>query len=330
MLVSCPLLLKVKTMPELGQQTTTTDVLQSIDLSGKVAIVTGASGGLGAETARALASKGAAVTIAARDLTRAQAMADQIKESTGNPNVDVGELELDKPNSVRAFANNYLANHTELNLLINNAGVMACPLSRTEQGWEMQFATNHLGHFLLTCLLSPALVTGSPARVVNLSSGGHNFAPVDFDDIHFNHRDYDKFQSYGQSKTANILFSIELDNRLKDRGVRVNAVHPGVIMTDLGRHMSEEDIQAITSNRPEGSPEMVFKEIPAGAATSVWMATSPDLEGVGGQYAQDCGLVDPDAADAGTGGWAKWAQGTDDARRLWRMSEEMLGETFDI
>jgi len=329
-LVSCPLLLKVKTMPELGQQTTTTDVLQSIDLSGKVAIVTGASGGLGAETARALASKGAAVTIAARDLTRAQAMADQIKESTGNPNVDVGELELDKPNSVRAFANNYLANHTELNLLINNAGVMACPLSRTEQGWEMQFATNHLGHFLLTCLLSPALVTGSPARVVNLSSGGHNFAPVDFDDIHFNHRDYDKFQSYGQSKTANILFSIELDNRLKDRGVRVNAVHPGVIMTDLGRHMSEEDIQAITSNRPEGSPEMVFKEIPAGAATSVWMATSPDLEHVGGQYAQDCGLVDPDAADAGTGGWAKWAQGTDDARRLWSMSEDMLGETFDV
>ena len=330
MLISFALFLKVKTMPELGQRTTTNDVLQSIDLSGKVAIVTGASGGLGAETARALASKGAAVTIAARDLTRAQAMADQIKESTGNPNVDVGELELDKPNSVRAFANNYLANHTELNLLINNAGVMACPLSRTEQGWEMQFATNHLGHFLLTCLLSPALVTGSPARVVNLSSGGHNFAPVDFDDIHFNHRDYDKFQSYGQSKTANILFSIELDNRLKGRGVRVNAVHPGVIMTDLGRHMSEEDIQAITSNRPEGSPEMVFKEIPAGAATSVWMATSPDLEGVGGQYAQDCGLVDPDAADAGTGGWAKWAQGTDDARRLWRMSEEMLGETFDI
>jgi NAD(P)-dependent dehydrogenase (short-subunit alcohol dehydrogenase family) len=126
------------------------------------------------------------------------------------------------------------------------------------------------------------------------------------------------------------LFSIELDNRLKGRGVRVNAVHPGVIMTDLGRHMSEEDIQAIMGNRPEGSPAMVFKEIPAGAATSVWMATSPDLEGVGGQYAQDCGLVEPDAADAGTGGWAKWAQGTDDARRLWSMSEEMLGETFDV
>ena len=317
-------------MAQLGEKTTTDEVLEAIDLTGKVAIVTGSSGGLGAETARALASKGAAVTIAARDLRRAQNMADQIKENTGNPNVDVGELELDKPNSVRDFARNYLANHDELNILINNAGVMACPLDRTAQGWEMQFATNHLGHFLLSCLLSPALVHGSPARVVNLSSGGHNFAPVDFDDIHFNHRDYDKFQSYGQSKTANILFSIELDSRLKGRGVRVNAVHPGVIITDLGRHMSEEDIQAIMGNRPEGSPEMVFKEIPAGAATSVWMATSPDLEGVGGQYAQDCGLVEPDAVDAGTGGWAKWAQGSQDARRLWSMSEEMLGETFNV
>ena len=317
-------------MAELGEQTTTDEVLEGIDLTGKVAIVTGASGGLGAETARALASKGAAVTIAARDISRAQAMADQIKESTGNPNVDVGAVELDKPASVRAFAKNYLASHDKINILINNAGVMACPLVRTTEGWEMQFATNHLGHFLLTCLLSPALVKGAPARVVNLSSGGHNFAPVDFDDIHFNHRDYDKFQSYGQSKTANILFSIELDNRLKDRGVRVNAVHPGVIITDLGRHMSEEDIQAIMGNRPEGAPEMVFKEIPAGAATSVWMATSPALEGVGGQYAQDCGLVEPDADDAGTGGWAKWAQGTEDARRLWSMSEEMLGEKFDV
>ena len=317
-------------MAQFDEKTTTDEVLEAIDLTGKVAIVTGASGGLGAETARALASKGAAVTIAARDLTRAKAMADQIKKSTGNPNIDVGELELDKPDSVRAFAKNYLENHDELNILINNAGVMACPLNRTTQGWEMQFATNHLGHFLLSCLLSPALVQGSPARVVNLSSGGHNFAPVDFDDIHFNHRDYDKFQSYGQSKTANILFSIELDNRLKGRGVRVNAVHPGVIMTDLGRHMSEEDIQVIMGNRPEGSPEMVFKEIPAGAATSVWIATSPDLDGVGGQYAQDCSLVEPDTVDSGTGGWAKWAQGQDDARRLWSMSEEMLDETFDV
>jgi NAD(P)-dependent dehydrogenase (short-subunit alcohol dehydrogenase family) len=316
-------------MTAFGSQTTTDEVLEGIDLTGKVAIVTGASGGLGAETARALASKGASVTIAARDLERSQTTADAIKSSTGNNNVDVGELELDKPDSVRRFAADYLANHDSLNLLINNAGVMACPLNRTDEGWEMQFATNHLGHFLLTCLLSPALINGSPSRVVNLSSGGHNFAGIDWDDIHFNNREYDKFASYGQSKTANILFSIELDNRLKDRGVRANACHPGVIMTDLGRHMSPEDIEAITSNRPEGSPPMEFKEVPAGAATSVWMATSPDLADVGGQYAQDCQLVDP-AADAGTGGWADWAQGNNNAARLWAITEETLGEKFNI
>lgn len=317
-------------MTTLDSQTTTDQVLQDIDLTGKVAIVTGASGGLGAETARALASKGASVTIAARDTARAKAMAEEIKSSTGNTNVDTGELELDKPDSVRKFAADYLANHDSINILINNAGVMACPLNRTVEGWEMQFATNHLGHFLLTCLLSPALVNGAPARVVNLSSGGHNFAPIDFDDIHFNNREYDKFASYGQSKSANILFSIELDNRLKDRGVRANAVHPGIIMTDLGRHMTPEDIEAITGNRPEGSPPMEFKEVPAGAATSIWMATSPELEGVGGQYAQDCQLVDPNETDAGTGGWAKWAQGNENATRLWSVTEEMLGETFEI
>ncbi|MBT4162538.1 MAG: SDR family NAD(P)-dependent oxidoreductase [Gammaproteobacteria bacterium] len=317
-------------MAAFGSQTTTDEVLKGIDLTGKIAIVTGASGGLGAETARALASKGCSVTIAARDLSRAEAMAAEIRTSTGNDSIDVGELELDKPDSVRRFASNYLANHDSLNILINNAGVMACPLDRTAEGWEMQFATNHLGHFLLTCLLSPALVNGAPARVVNLSSGGHNFGPIDFDDIHFNHRDYDKFASYGQSKSANILFSIELDNRLKDRGVRANAVHPGVIVTDLGRHMTQEDIEAITGNRPEGSPPMEYKEVPAGAATSVWLATSPELEGTGGQYAQDCQLVAPDGPEAGTGGWASWAQGDDNAARLWTLSEGMLGETFNI
>lgn len=317
-------------MATFGSQTTTNEVLDGIDLTGQVAIVTGASGGLGAETARALASKGCTVTIAARDLTRARATAEDIKSSTGNVHIDVGELELDKPDSVRQFAADYLSHHDSLNLLINNAGVMACPLERTAEGWEMQFATNHLGHFLLTCLLSPALVRGAPARIVNLSSGGHRFAAIDFEDIHFNHRDYDKFASYGQSKSANILFSIELDNRLKDRGVRANAVHPGIIITDLGRHMTPEDIAAITGNRPEGSPPMEYKEVPAGAATSVWMATASELEGVGGQYAQDCQLVAPDGEAAGTGGWAKWAQGDDNAARLWALSEELLAESFDI
>ena len=314
---------------QFGEQSTTDEVLEGIDLTGKVAIVTGASGGLGEETARALASKGAKVTIAARDLARAEQTADRIRSATGNSHVDVGELELDKPASVRAFAENWLRKNSELNILINNAGVMACPISRTAEGWEMQFATNHIGHFLLTNLLAGALTAGAPARVVNLSSGGHNFAPVDFDDIHFNHRDYQPFVSYGQSKTANILFSIELDNRLKGRGVRANAVHPGVILTDLGRHMTDADREALLSNRPANSPPMVFKEIPQGAATSVWMATSPDLSDTGGQYALDCHLVDPKNNDAGTGGWAAWAQGSENAARLWAATEEMLGESFN-
>ncbi len=319
---------------QFGANTTTDEVLEGIDLTGKTAIVTGASGGLGKETARALASKGASVTIAARDFVRAEAAAAEIRENTGNSAIDVGVLELDKPASVRAFAEKYLQSHGPLNLLINNAGVMACPLARTPEGWEMQFATNHIGHFLLTCLLAPALLAGAgagvPSRVVNLSSGGHNFAPVDFDDIHFNKREYGKFVSYGQSKTANILFSIELDKRLKDRGVRANAVHPGVIMTDLGRHMTDSDREAMISNRPAGSPPMVFKEIPAGAATSVWMASAPELADVGGQYALDCHRVDPNQNDAGAGGWAAWAQSEESAARLWQVTEEMLGERFDI
>jgi NAD(P)-dependent dehydrogenase (short-subunit alcohol dehydrogenase family) len=315
---------------ELGVETTTDEVLEGIDLTGKVAVVTGASGGLGAETARALASKGASVTIAARDTARAEETAASIRESTGNASVDVGELHLDKPASVREFAANYLASHDSLNILINNAGVMACPLSRTEEGWEMQFATNHFGHFLLTCLLSPALINGAPARVVNLSSAGHLRSGIDFEDIHFEHREYDKFVSYGQSKTANILFSIELDRRLRDRGVRANAVHPGVIMTDLGRHMSQEDIEALMTDRPADSPPMVFKEVPAGAATSVWAATAPELEGVGGRYALDCHLIDPENTEAGTDMWAKWAQGDELAARLWAVTEETLGQTFDL
>lgn len=312
---------------QFGATSTTDEVLEGLDLSGKVAIVTGAAGGLGEETARALASKGAAVTIAARDLTRANSAAEKIKASTGNSDVNVGRLELDKPASVRAFAQNWLATHDWLNLLINNAGVMACPLTRTAEGWEMQFATNHLGHFLLTGLLAPALVAGAPARVVNLSSGGHNFAPVDFDDIHFNERDYDKFVSYGQSKTANILFTIELDKRLQDRGVRAIAVHPGVIQTDLGRHMTDADIEALIGNR---GAALILKEIPAGAATSVWAAVAPELEGVGGQYALDCHLVDPANTDPDADTWATWAQGEALSQRLWQVSEEILGETFDI
>ncbi|MFN3230725.1 MAG: SDR family NAD(P)-dependent oxidoreductase [Alphaproteobacteria bacterium] len=316
-----------------GHDTTTDEVLEGIDLTGKRALVTGASGGLGEETARALASKGAAVTIAARNVAKAQAAADKIKESTGNPNIDVLELELSVPDSVRKAAAEYLERYDSLNILVNNAGVMACPLTRTVEGWEMQLATNHFGHFLFTNLLIPALKAGAPARVVNLSSAGHRMSDVDFDDPHFDNRDYDKWVSYGQSKTANVLFSVGLNERLAPSGVTANAVHPGGIQTELGRHLSPEDIQALVSQIDERNgedAEFKFKSIPAGAATSTWVATSPELEGVGGRYAEDCHLAE--VADTGFGGEgvAPYAVDKTNAEKLWALTEEALGQKFEL
>jgi NAD(P)-dependent dehydrogenase (short-subunit alcohol dehydrogenase family) len=308
-----------------GFATTADEVLAGIDLTGKRAIVTGASGGLGEETARALAAKGAAVTIAARNLAKAEAAAEQIRQSTGNAQVDIGELELDKPASVRAFASSWLARHDALNLLINNAGIMACPLMRTAEGWEMQFATNHLGHFLLTNLLVPALKAGAPARVINLSSSGHRRSTVDLEDPHFERREYDPFVGYGQSKTANIWFSMELNERLASQGVTAFAVHPGGIMTELGRHLTQETIAQMTKMLSESKIQL--KSIPAGSATSVWAATSADLEGKGGLFLEDCHIAEP-ATGEGNSGYAPHAYDKAGAARLWTLSEELLGETF--
>lgn len=312
-----------------GHDTTTDEVLEGVDLTGKRAIVTGASGGLGEETVRALASKGAAVTITARDMAKGEAAAERIRQSTGNQDIDVRELELSVPNNVRAFAKNWLSDHDSLNLLINNAGVMACPLMRTAEGWEMQFATNHFGHFLLTNLLLPALRKGAPARIVNLSSRGHRMSDVTFDDIHFDNRDYDKWVSYGHSKTANILFSVELNKHLAASGITANAVHPGGIQTDLGRHLSQEDIEALLA-RTGRSGGIKFKTIPAGAATSVWAATSADLEGKGGLYLEDCHIGEPVGDDLGGDGYEAYALNEADAARLWAYTEETLGEKFTL
>ena len=306
-----------------GHETTTEEVIAGIDLSGRRAIVTGASGGLGAETARALASCGAAVTLAVRDTAKAASVADAIRQSTGNPNVDLGELELVEPDSVRAFAKSWLARGEALHILVNNAGVMACPLDRNALGWEMQLATNHLGHFLLTCLLVPALEAGAPARIVNLSSGGHRFGGVDFDDPNYEQREYDKWGAYGQSKTANVLFSVELTRRLADRGVTANAVHPGVIMTELARHLQPSDLETLQSRAPKGG--LHFKSVEAGAATSVWAATSPELEGRGALYLEDCQIGKPADEAGDAGGYAPWAVDPDAAVRLWSLSEELIG-----
>jgi len=311
-----------------GFESTTDEVLDGIDLSGRRVLITGASGGLGEETARAMAAKGALITITARDMAKGEAAAEKIRQSTGNQNIDVRELELSVPDSVRAFAAGYLANHDSLDLLINNAGVMACPLARTAEGWELQFATNHIGHFLLTNLLLPALkksaADGRKPRIVNLSSAAHRFGLVDFDDIHYNSRDYDKWNAYGQSKTANVLFSVELTKRLANDGITANALHPGGIQTDLGRHLTPEDIEALMSRLPVNEPEeepapLQMKTVPQGAATTCWGATTAELEGKGGLYLDDCQIGDPEP----------YAVDEAAASRLWTVTEELLGETFN-
>ena len=311
---------------QFGAQSTASEVVADLDLSGISAIVTGASGGLGAESARALAERGARVTLTARDTAKGEAAAAQIRKSTGNDRVDVIALELMSLASVRAFAKEFAARHETLNVLLCNAGVMACPLARTADGWESQFATNHLGHFLLTGLLTPLLVASAPARVISVSSRGHRFSPVVFDDIHFTHRPYDKWSAYGQSKTANVLFAVELDRRLAARGVRANALHPGGIVTELGRHLSPDDIKELMSRAPGG--KMEWKTPEQGAATSVWAATAPELEGKGGFYLDDCRIASVRTSDDDPSGYEAYARDANDARRLWTVSEEHVGESF--
>lgn len=308
------------------KNSTASEVVAGLDLSRMHALVTGASGGLGAETARALAERGARVTLTARDLPKGREVVDSIRKSTGNDRLEVMALALDDPRSVREFAKAFLAKNAPLTALINNAGVMACPLARTAQGYEMQFATNHLGHFLLTGLLAPALRAGAPARVVSVSSRGHRFSPVVFEDIHFERRAYDKWSSYGQSKTANVLFAVELDRRLRSAGVRANALHPGAIVTELGRHLSPDDIKQLQARSPGG--RMEWKTVPSGAATSTWAATAPELEGRGGLYLEDCHVAELRKSPEDEGGVEAWALDAAAAEKLWRVSEEMVGERF--
>jgi NAD(P)-dependent dehydrogenase (short-subunit alcohol dehydrogenase family) len=296
-------------------------VLAGVDLTGTVALVTGASTGLGLETARALAAAGAAVTLAVRTNERGAAAEATIRDRVPAAVLECGLVDLTVQASVREFAEWFAARHDRLNILINNAGVMATPFARTVDGFELQFATNHLGHFLLTNLLTPLLVAGAPSRVVNLSSGGHRGSDIIWDDPNYERREYDKFESYGQSKTANILFSVELDRRLSDRGVRSYAVHPGMIATELGRHMTRDDYRAI-SERAKRSPSGGLpqrKSIEAGAATSVWAATSDEVRTQGGVYCEDCAVSDQHAP---------WALDADSARRLWALSESLVGQSF--
>jgi len=313
-------------MHTFNADSTTREVIEGISLSGKFAVVTGASSGLGVETVRALAGAGARVLMLARDQAKLQDVAEALRSADDKAQLDIEIVDLSDLDSVRHVCTTILKHYPAIDLLINNAGVMACPLGRTAQGLEMQFGTNHVGHFLFTCLLAPALANG--ARVVSLSSAGHKFGRVDFDDPNYLHRDYEKWSAYGQSKTANALFAVGLDDRLKARGVRAFAVHPGVIMTELSRHMVPEDFELLQARAPKGEP-MKMKTVEQGAATSVWAATAPQLSGEGAIYLEDChiGIA---TAPGGNGGVESYALDHSDADRLWTLSEKLVGQTFSF
>jgi len=311
-------------------ETTTDEVLQGVDLAGRHVLITGGSSGLGAETARALARAGARITLAARNLQKAEAVAEAIRAGGATGSVDVTALELTDLESVRDCAKRLLAADLPLDILINNAGVMGCDLERTGEGWELQLATNHIGHFLLTCLLVPALRSAAPARIINLSSAGHRLGSVDFEDPHFENREYDKWEAYGQSKTANIFFTQELDRRLAESNVRAIAVHPGMIMTELGRHLTPEDVQDLMSRADPEAGRPTFKSVEQGAATSVWAACASELEDQGGIYCENCGIAQEKTDPESTTGIAAHALDPEAAGQLWSLSEGWVGETFPL
>jgi NAD(P)-dependent dehydrogenase (short-subunit alcohol dehydrogenase family) len=315
-------------MPEqFNAESTTDQVMAGVDLTGKTAVVTGGSAGLGIETGRVLAGAGARVVMVGRDPEKLAAAVEGIRGAQPAAQIEQEVMDLADLDSVRAAAARLLERCPEIQLLINNAGVMACPLERTAQGFELQFGTNHIGHFLFTCLLAPSLLAAAPGRIVNLSSAGHRFGGIDFDDPNYERRDYDKWQAYGQSKTANALFSVALEKRLGDRGVHAYAVHPGMIITELGRHLEQSDIDALTA-RAEDMPTG-FKSVPAGAATSVWAASSVDLEGRGGIYLEDCHVAEVGDPQSGHG-VAPYAIDPGAAERLWSLSEQLVGQQFEL
>jgi NAD(P)-dependent dehydrogenase (short-subunit alcohol dehydrogenase family) len=317
-----------------GATSTTDDVLSGKDLSGKRVLVTGMSAGLGVETARALAARGAKVVGAARDLAKAERATVEVRAQAANGGgLELVALDLASLASVRACADALLADGRPLDALIANAGVMRTPFGHTVDGFETQFGTNHLGHFVLVNRIASLIAPGG--RLVNVSSAGHRYSDVDLDDPNFEHAPYDPMIAYGRSKTANILFAVEFDRRHRARGVRATALHPGGIRTELDRHMQPGELQATvdrinTELTAEGRPSFQFKTIPQGAATSVWAAVVAPAEEVGGRYCEDCqvspvteGLISPVSP-----GVRSYALNPEHAKALWARSEEMVGERF--
>jgi NAD(P)-dependent dehydrogenase (short-subunit alcohol dehydrogenase family) len=306
-----------------GAESTTDEVLAGVDLAGKRILVTGVSAGLGVETARVLVAHGARVVGTARDLAKARA-------ATAGIDLHLVEMDLASLASVRACADALLAAGDKFDVVIANAGVMACPQSKTADGFETQFGTNHLGHFVFVNRIARLIKPGG--RLVNLSSTGHRRSDVNLEDPNFEHTDYTPFDAYGRSKTANILFAVEFDRRHKADGIRATAVHPGGIQTELGRHMTPEAtaqiIASINANQKPGAPAFKYKTVPQGAATSVWAGLVADADAVGGQYCEDCHVAEVSDEDGMRGGVRSYALDADRARALWAKSEEMVGERF--
>ena len=308
-------------------ESTTDDVLDGIDLSGRRFVITGAASGLGEESTRALAAHGASILMLARDPQKNADAAERVRAVVPDADLSLDTVDLADLSSVRAFAGRYLDSSRPIDVLMNNAGVMACPFGHTADGFEMQFGTNHLGHFELTRLLEPAVLAGDNPRIVILSSAAHGISDVDLDDPNFEHTAYDAWVAYGRSKSANALHALALSQRLE--GVLSLSVHPGGIMTNLGRHLDDDLLQQMLDRAKERSAAagesggMQFKSIPQGAATQVLAATSAELVGHNGAYLADCG-VGVEGGNIGTNGFAPYIADADTAERLWALSEQML------
>jgi NAD(P)-dependent dehydrogenase (short-subunit alcohol dehydrogenase family) len=322
-----------------GATSTTDDVLSGVNLKGKRILVTGVSAGLGVETARSLAAHGAHVVGAARDLNKAKTATEQVLNdaAANGGSLELVELDLANLKSVRACSDRLLAKPEPFDVVIANAGVMATPLGHTADGFETQFGTNHLGHFVLVNRIASLIRDGG--RLINLSSSGHRYSNVDLEDPSFEHTPYEPFVAYGRSKTANILFAVAFDKRHRDRGVRAAAVHPGGIQTELARYLDASRMQKIVEQinqqlAAEGKPAFKFKTVPQGAATSVWAAVVAPADEIGSRYCENChvGQIVPDhvtitAISEGVRGYALDAE---NAEALWKKSEEMVGESFSF
>ena len=310
----------------IGPRPEPSEILQGIDLSGKTALVTGGHSGIGKETVRALRDAGAHVHVPARDTARATKELDSILEPSHIDHMDLSDL-----TSIARFSEDFLSRHGNIDILIANAGVMACPEQRTAQGWEWQIGVNHFGHFALIENLRDGLTAGDGARVVTLSSVGHRISGIDFDDMHYNTRPYEKWQAYGQSKTAKSLLAVELQARYGEQGIEAFSVHPGGIFTPLQRHLPNEEMVVLGWTTEDGKPSELaaagFKTPAQGAGTSLWAATSPELNGLGGVYCEDCNVAALKAPDAdGYDGVRQWAVDQEIAAKLWDVTQKAIAD----